>query len=493
MLRTTLGAALTAALSLLALSARADPMNYQRYVIGERSLGMGGAYTAAADDAMALYYNPGALPFADAPEVSASKSVYGADKRTIRNGFVPDFGSAADARDLDTTTDLTWPSTLTLMIGFGRKKPGAVRHAVGFAMLVPNQESTQYRAKYEGATGDFPEVQTYYLSESYRTVWTGVAYAFRPTRRWGFGLAGYFSNYNYQRRLDTNTFDPPDDLSACADAMCGEMELVESMLRIKVNSIVFRAGALWKPTVNWRLGLAVTAPSIFLEGISKGTLDQTFGVASTSDPANGSARLYTDDYKLKVAGYEPTSIRLGVAAIVPNRFTADLDGSFYFPVTYDRILGDPVAQRAAADADASPEWFDAGVVHRVVRRPTGNANLGGEFLFKYGITVRTGIFTDFSAAPDVMPSDTPQLTRVNRLGGTLSIGHKGEDHDITLGVIGTYGAGEASVYNPPSALAAGEHAFRPERYSESTVFVFVAGVQKALADKAEELLDKMVK
>ncbi len=99
---------------------------------------------------------------------------------------------------------------------------------------------------------------------------------------------------------------------------------------------------------------------------------------------------------------------------------------------------------------------------------------------------------DLSAAPDVVPSAAPQLTRVNRLGGTLSLGHKGDDHDITIGVIGTYGAGEASVYHPASTLAEGELPFQPERYSESTIFIFVAGVQKAFATKAEELLDKIV-
>jgi hypothetical protein len=477
----------------LAAPVHADPTNYQRYVIGERALGMGGAYTAAVDDPMAIYYNPGALPFADTAAVSASKSVFGTDRRTIRNGFVPDFGPAVDAVDLDATTDLSWPSTLTLMIGFEKDKPKgrAVRHAVGFALLVPNQEDYQFRAKHLGS-GAFPDTETYYLSESYRTVWTGIAYAFQPTPRWGFGVTGFFSNYKYSRRLDTNTFDPPYDTSGCSAGGCGDLDVVESMLKIKVNSLIFRVGALWSPTDRWRVGLAATAPSIFLSGISGGALDQTRGAAAATDPAVSHARMYTDDYKLAVAGYEPASIRLGAAYAIPRAFTVDLDACFFFPVTYDRIRGDAVARRLETEPNASPEWFDEGIVHEVVRRPIANVNLGGEFLFKYGITLRTGLFSDLSAAPSVVASDEPQLTRVNRLGGTLSIGHKGDDHDITVGLIGTYGKGHASVYHPESTLAPGDRPFQPEPYSEWTVLVFVAGVQRALAVKTEKILKQFV-
>lgn len=477
---------------LLATSAGADPTNYQKYVIGERALGMAGAYTAAADDSMAIYYNPGALPFADASTVSGSKSVYASERRIIRNGFVPDFGSSKDAVDLDTTTDLSWPSTLTLMIGFGKKNPkgNAVRHAVGFAMLVPDQEDYQFRAKHKGE-GTFPETQTYYLSESYRTVWTGVAYAVKPIRNWGFGLSGFFSNYKYSRRFDNNTFNPPYDTSTCSADGCGDLEITESLLRIKVNSLIFRAGALWMPAERWRVGLAVTAPSIFLKDISRGSLDQTFGYASSTDPADARTRLYSDDYKLSVARHDPGSLRAGGAYSIPDTFTVDLDVSFYFPVSYDRIKGDPVARRHESDPNASPEWFDNGVVHQVVRRPVVNANLGAEFLFNYGIILRTGIFTDFAAAPDVVMSELPQLSRVNRLGGAMSLGYRGHDLDITVGVIGTYGKGEASVFHPLAARRTNDPPFQPELYYESSILVFIAGVQKAFAIKAKQILDRI--
>jgi len=484
---------IAAAIALLTAAdgAAADPTNYQPYVIGERSLGMAGAYAAAVDDSMALYYNPGALGFAHTTAVSASKAIYAADFRRISNGFAPAFEEEYELKDLDTSNDLTWPSTLTFMTSFSKQKKGfSPVHSIGFAMLVPYQESYSYRVKHRQP--GIADNQTFYLSESFRTLWTGGGYGLRPTRKWGLGLAAFFSNYRYRRRFDTNWYDVPTDLTVCGEAGCGEMELVESILKLKVNSIVIRVGALYRPTKQWRIGLVATAPSILLRGISEGSLDQTYGVASTSDAANVYARMYSDDYKLDVAGFQPASIRLGAAFIIPRSFTVDLDGTFHFPMTYRQIEGDAVADRLARNPDASPEWFDPGIVRRIDHRPTGNVNLGTEFLFAYGWVVRTGLFTDLSAAPDVVASDLPQVTRVNRIGGTFSIGHRGRGHDITIGVIGTYGTGEASVYHPEEAREPGEAAFQPAAYTDRAIYVFVAGAQKAVQDKARELWQKIV-
>lgn len=470
----------------------ADPTNYQPYVIGERSLGMAGAYAAAVDDSMALYYNPGALGFAGTTAVSASKSIYAADFRRITDGFVPAFEEQYTLKDLDTTNDLSWPSTLTFITSFrkNKKKGFSPRHTIGFAMLVPYQDYYSFRVKHKQP--GIADNQTYFLSESYRILWTGGGYGFRPTRKWGFGLSAFFSNYRYTRRYDTNWYNVPADLSVCAEAGCGELELVESILRLKVNSVVIRVGALYRPTKQWRIGLTATAPSILLRPISRGWLDQTKGISSTTDPTDVYSRMYTDDYKLAVAGFQPASVRLGGAFVIPRAFTVDIDATFHFPMSYRQIEGDAVADRLEDEPEASPEWFDPGIVRRIEHRPMGNVNLGAEFLFSYGWTVRTGLFSDFSAAPNVVPSNTPQLTQVHRIGGTFSIGHRGRDHDITIGVIGTYGAGHASVFYPVEARSPGEEAFQPAEYTDRAIYVFVAGAQKAVQDKARELWQKIV-
>src|SRR5437879_9797076 len=69
--------ALAGAILACASGARADDANYRPYVVGGRAAGMGGAFTALADDGSAPYYNPGGLAFVRKSQLSLSGSVYG--------------------------------------------------------------------------------------------------------------------------------------------------------------------------------------------------------------------------------------------------------------------------------------------------------------------------------------------------------------------------------------------------------------------------------
>ena len=51
--------------------------NYDPYPIGPRASGMGGAFTAIADDAAGVYYNPAAPADTTSETISLSTSLYG--------------------------------------------------------------------------------------------------------------------------------------------------------------------------------------------------------------------------------------------------------------------------------------------------------------------------------------------------------------------------------------------------------------------------------
>ena len=50
--------------AVMARTARAQESNFRPYIVGSRAAGMGGAFTALADDGSGPYYNPGGIAFA---------------------------------------------------------------------------------------------------------------------------------------------------------------------------------------------------------------------------------------------------------------------------------------------------------------------------------------------------------------------------------------------------------------------------------------------
>jgi len=482
----------------------ADPTNYQRYVIGERALGMGGAQTAAVNDPMANLYNPAAMVFITSSMVSASKALYSFDKREIEGGFVPSLaigtGDESNAIALEHDNDLSLPSTLAIVAPFGKKlyKGGPKRHAFGVAILVPLQDSYTYRGKWK-AEGDIRDAETFTLAESNQETWTGVSYAVRLSEDWGLGLSAYLVRKTFSRRFSKSRFG---DVTDCPLSSCGYMEFKESQLDIETVSLLFRLGAMWQPHENWRFGLVVNAPTILLPNVvlykTQGKLDQTMGVASVvgddddiPDDELDFIEYYTDDYKLKVAGYDPLAFRAGVAYLWYDIFAVDLDVSVYLPTSYKAIRNDPVAKRrfpedGPEEVTASPTWFDPGVIKSVEREAVVNFNIGWEYVIDDTWSIRNGFFTDFSSAPEVQPSTQPQQWRIDRYGATLAGGFKYEGYDISVGVMGAMGRGWASIYD----LRTTPNVWQPAPLEERALYIFIAGVQSAAVKGAKQLYKK---
>ncbi|MFO8070908.1 MAG: hypothetical protein R6V85_03440 [Polyangia bacterium] len=498
------GAIALIAVSLCAARAAADPTNYQRYVIGERALGMGGAQTAAVNDPMANLYNPAGMVFATSSMVSASKSIYSFDQREVKDGFVPSSTSqSVDAQNLEHTNDLTLPSTLALVRQFGSRlheEGGPRRHALGVAILVPSQDAFTLKAKWSAPQGsELRDRETYRLTESYNQVWTGGSYALRVSEELGLGISAFLVTDRYQRGLSRTRFG---DIGAdeCQVTDCGFLEFWNSDLTVDSVSLLFRLGVLWAPHENWRFGAVISAPTILLPDVwlyaTEGRLDQTFGMGAVDGTADDRVEYYTDDYQLDVASYEPLAARLGAAYMWGGVFTADLDFSLHLPVSYHRIRNDPVMRRRWPEGragdnppenqEASPYWFDPGVVRVVERRAVLNANAGWEAIIADTWTIRNGLFTDFSSAPPVVAGDEPQLSHVNRYGATLAVGYRNKGYDIAVGVMGAIGIGQAAVHHPYDE----QTPWRPAEMEERALYVFISGIQKAAVRGARKLYDE---
>jgi long-chain fatty acid transport protein len=68
-------------------AARADLFHYSNLLIGQRALGLGGAFTALSDDTSGLYYNPGGLALQSSIELSGSINTFYLKKNNYEKVF----------------------------------------------------------------------------------------------------------------------------------------------------------------------------------------------------------------------------------------------------------------------------------------------------------------------------------------------------------------------------------------------------------------------
>ena len=60
---------------LITNDAVADQFHYNNFIMGDRAVGMGGAYGGVSDDASGMIYNPAGLAFALSNDISGSASI----------------------------------------------------------------------------------------------------------------------------------------------------------------------------------------------------------------------------------------------------------------------------------------------------------------------------------------------------------------------------------------------------------------------------------
>src|SRR5438445_4259880 len=165
--------------NVLAPGSRADDSNFRPYVVGGRAAGMGGAFTALADDGSGPYYNPGGLAFMRRSQLSLSGSVYGIVSGTQADALGD--GHEFSARDLNifpVSTSAVWK------LGEGGSPEGDGT-ALAISVFVPDAIRTDDRDTL-GSTQN-----AFFVSNQQQTIWTGVTWA----HRWGqiaIGASGFF-------------------------------------------------------------------------------------------------------------------------------------------------------------------------------------------------------------------------------------------------------------------------------------------------------------
>ncbi|MBI5193967.1 MAG: outer membrane protein transport protein [Nitrospirae bacterium] len=420
--------------------------NYQEVLIGEKAAGMGGAFTALADDATATYYNPAGIIQIPFNSMSASANVI---TYKIRNGkfFLKD---NEKLRSFDFIPTF-WGVTATTFLG-----------NVGFSIVVPESDNFELHELYsnEHLLGyDWNTARADRIFES-KTYLLGPSYSFNVNKSLSAGFSLYFLYNNFTENV-YNYWDTEYTDSSDSKAYTLLLENSRS-LNGSGTGVTGKFGVLYRIGDKFRIGLSLKPTAEISEEVK---VRQVVYMSNISNDSPVTVKAFSRGNAEGTVSYTrklPYSSTLGMAYFPSERLTIALDLSYYGPVNYAEVT---------KALDDNLKSVDAS--RKVILNELLNGNLGMEYMITPKIPLRAGIFTDLSSAPKVEDIHAAQATHIDKYGLTLSSGSISANSTVIAGIRYGFGHGygTASSYSKDNI----EYTIRKEEYTQGDLALFISG------------------
>jgi long-chain fatty acid transport protein len=445
----------TAALSLVgalwASAARADDTQYAPYPLGGRAVGLGGAFTALADDPSGVYYNPAGLVDVGKSSLQVSTNLYGVEL-AVGDSVLGAVASALVDLDRVFAELQIIPVAAGGVLGFGdRDGDGLYRHAYALGAFVPDARTLNVQTSAAAASTQ----DAYRRLVADRTFHAAAAYAYRVDEVWRVGLTGTLS---YRTLLDQEQTATRVRLADGRDSF----STTESTISLAVAALRFTFGLKAQLADDVTLGLALSTPSARVWDSASIRLTESRG-----DPSSGQSRFeLIDDARVRGDTRTGTELRVGLARSFPDWSTLSFDLVAYAPTRYQLI--------EAETAGAVSTLVDRlSLVSEVRRLWVINAAVGYERVIDGDLTWAVGAYTNLSSAPDVPPGslDDDRLPHIDTLGASATVGLWSEHTATTVGLTGSYGWGRDVLSTQGGA---GGDEFRSVEIRQLRVFFFLS-------------------
>lgn len=490
--RATTRALCATALWLLAGSIHPTPVaaqetHYQTFLVGERALGLGGAFTGISDDPSAAFYNPGGLALLRAAAAAGGLSVDAWDLYKVKDGYATGLGSA----DLNHSDAPKVPIFGSVVTKFGKRQRDRSRnHAIALSTFHPAQHSLSFSPRLRGVDADLrPISDSLRITTVDSMTWWGPSYAYRLTRTLGIGISAFLSTRQF-----THTEDQTSFTAGLRDPMTGIYSNASVFVRqartsIKLRHLVFRIGALWLPTKKLHLGLTFQIPGIPITRQAKLSETRIFADSLGATP-------YTTYFSTTQHAYTeypiPFEAHLGAAYDFSNDTLISADLAFHAPIgttkSPARMLGTLRPDPIMGDTP-QPGLF---IAQQWTRNATVNAALGFETVIADVVPISFGAYTNFSAAPSIpAATDMYRVDDVDMFGGSFAVGIRAGDYDVSVGVSGAYGVGDGLALNPSAGAGPRPEAYIRTEVEEGVVYFFLSGATRALGKLAQAAYNEL--
>ena len=407
--------------------------NYQDFLVGGRAIGLGGAFTATANDVTSLLYNPAGLSFVEATSAQLSTSLYGIERGSLEEFSSVLFDDYGNIRvDLSDVTVV--PSSAGAVRSLGRTRWGT-NHSLAFGLLVPSYRTSSLSSR--GGEDEDGQSSSYIRRTTDRELWSAVGYGLEidPTLR--VGVAGY---YIFRSMVDTEEASISE--TSIADGGLGRFALTSSEVTVSSGSLLLGAGAHWQPYPNLRFGLFASLPStaVHSEGAIRTVRSGAYSRCPNEIPCQDNERILEPFFEERDVsdlgsgfGIAPM-IRLGFAYEKPRWFLLAADVVYYGAIDY-ALLRD-------SQAESVPENF-VPFSNSIERNAVLNFHLGAEYWILPDVTVSAGIFSNRSTAPDVPNNPVADaLAQIDMYGLSFSTSYTDGRSTTWIGAMYSYGLGE---------------------------------------------------
>ena len=454
---------LALAIALASTPAFAQEGPYSNYLVGERSLGLAGAFVGVADDASAIFHNPAGT--ARLPTSGAAGSLWAVVRgsRKVENGYRTDLG----VTDLTYAEPISLPLFLAGVIKLGEPQADGVRpHAIGAALFTPFTDERRFVAQIDHAdAADRLEVR-----QSDRARWLGVSYAYRVRPGLSFGLSTFWA----ARALRHDEVELRARENLPTDSMVGSAHSRSTTLDVDADDLVLRLGTLLELTHGLRAGVMFQPPG--LKFASSATAEH-FDTSTGPDPTNISISEVTSGANLPL----PWELRMGVTWLRPPDTLVTIDLSLFGPVgSQDHPL-------PLVTDDSAP--LGLLVPKRTYRRAALRGAIGFETALGGLVPVRGGVFFERSSAPTIPPTSNAYVVdHIDSAGVALSVGLRAGRYDISVGTTAVVGSGQGLALLRASDLDA-PASYRATRVKDTLLMVYIGGARGAVKQIVHTMLE----
>lgn len=456
--------------------ASADDTHYRGIPIGAHAIGLGGAFTGVADDVSTAYFNPAGLSLGGTVGLAAGLTINAWQRDDLTRSFEQPESGAVTAT---TKTARNVPIFVGAVVKFGPKlRDGERRYALGLSVVEPifGAGGVQLNLR------NVPEA----LSDSYRVnigdraTWYGISFAGKAKRNHSFGTTLYLSVRRVSHSetgllLSGGEEDPerPGTFNGTSTAA------VTQNLNFKAYHFVFRFGWLFQAKPQLRLGAMVQPPGIPLRQ-RVDVFSQRF-VNDNRDPTTPiDTEAFFLDAQVDANLPIPAELEVGIQYWPAERVMLALDASFHAPVrSASRV-------QIGTSVPVGGVYFD----NDTGRRATGNVAIAGDFFIGKIVSLEAGFFTDLSSALKIPENpDRYYNPRIQRLGGTLSVGVDVAGVALAIGSTVIFGRGDATgVRIDPLAFV--DEYVRTEATSR-IVYLHVTGATRAAEDVSKKAAERI--